>query len=1135
MSLQIHLFGSPRFVLAGEPLRLSRRKSIALLAYLVVTDQPQSRDAFLGLLWPEYESAAARANLRRDLSWMRRMLPDDLLVVDRLQIDINPAAGAWLDVQAFEAGITAVAQHVHQSDELCDECAQRLAEAVDLYEGDFMAGFSLADSAEFEEWHFFQREEYRAKMVESLQQLISWCRGQQQYEQGIAYGRRWLALDPWHEQAHRALMTLYALTDQQAAALRQYDECVRLLEEELGIEPESETQVLFEAIRNREFGKADLKENGAEKDAGGQKPEEAAKDEILPTDFELPLPTPITPFIGREQELANIVELLSRPETRLITVVGPGGMGKTRLALAVATAVMPHFKHDAHLISLASLSVPEHIVPTVASTLNLGLSGTNPQSQLLDYLRDKEMLLLMDNFEHLLPGASFLMDVLQAAPKVKILVTSRERLNLTSEAVFVLGGLSVTHEDKTELSQAFQLFQHHVSLVRSNLVLQAEDYQIINQICEMVDGMPLALILAASWSEILAFTEIAEEIDRSLDFLETDMTDMPQRQRSIRAIFEGSWRRLTDEEKRTFSQLSLFRGGFTRLAAQAITGVTLLTLRGLVRKLFLTLETNGRYQIHELLRQFGAESLAKQTLATPDIYERHAAYYCQVLQDHWQSLQGRDHKAALAEIGVDIQNIQAAWEWVVAQKRDDMFVIARDSLGYFYEWQGRYETGNMAFQQASEAWPNDPANLIWHGRFLYILGQTATAVSKLQQAIILLEQRNLPTIDMQQQKGRSLQYLGKIRLHQGQVEVAQAHLKESLTLYKVANDDLSVAHVLIDLGYVAHELSNYLVANNYFEQGLHIYRTLGYERGVAKALEQMSLMARYQGDIEASEQLALESLDIYEKLGELPDLARGQSNLGIALNFMGRFADGETLLQKSLAILIDIGDREWLVETRIRLGAVQHHLGKLAEARQAFEIALSLAQTISLSQGIGFALHMLGEVAIAEEKYGEAEQHLRQCIALFQQRHKPSYIGRACSVLGICYLEAGDTKQSQRYLLEALQIGVAVPDGMSTNNVLMALAQILVRQGEIEQGIELHSLCLINYPFYRVGRGMHAKLREQLTVVVNSLPPNTIAAALKRGEDLDVWQVARSLLNELTELGWGNDGKMMDKRNYHRY
>ena len=255
MSLQIHLFGSPRFVLAGEPLRLSRRKSIALLAYLVVTGQPQSRDALLGLLWPEYESAAARANLRRDLSWLRRMLPDDLLMVDRLQIDINPAAGMWLDIQMFEAGITAVAQHAHPSHELCAECAQTLAEAVDLYEGAFMAGFSLADSDEFEEWHFFQREQYRQKMTNSLQQLISWCQERQQFEQGITYGRRWLALDPWHEPAHRALMTLYAYSDQKAAALRQYEECVRLLEEELGIQPEAETTALYEAIRTRRIGK----------------------------------------------------------------------------------------------------------------------------------------------------------------------------------------------------------------------------------------------------------------------------------------------------------------------------------------------------------------------------------------------------------------------------------------------------------------------------------------------------------------------------------------------------------------------------------------------------------------------------------------------------------------------------------------------------------------------------------------------------------------------------------------------------------------------------------------------------------------------------------------------------------------
>jgi DNA-binding SARP family transcriptional activator len=192
-------------------------------------------------LWPAFEHSAARANLRRDLSWLRRMLPEDILLVDRLQVDLNPEAEVWVDVHSFEATITAVQQHAHPPDDLCDKCAQTLAKAVSLYEADFMAGFSLADSEQFVEWQFFQREEYRQKMVRMLRQLIGWSQEQQQFEQGIEYGRRWLALDPWHEPAHRALMTFYALTEQQAAALRQYDECVQLLEEELGIEPEPET------------------------------------------------------------------------------------------------------------------------------------------------------------------------------------------------------------------------------------------------------------------------------------------------------------------------------------------------------------------------------------------------------------------------------------------------------------------------------------------------------------------------------------------------------------------------------------------------------------------------------------------------------------------------------------------------------------------------------------------------------------------------------------------------------------------------------------------------------------------------------------------------------------------------------
>ncbi|MFW6070591.1 MAG: protein kinase domain-containing protein, partial [bacterium] len=251
--LHIYLFGAPRIERDGEPVSISRRKALALLAYLAVTGRPHSRDTLATLLWPDYDQSGARANLRRDLSRLKQSVGDELLLIDRSQVAIDHDAGWWLDVSAFSAGLEQAAEHRHEEQPLCDECAEQLANAVSLYTADFMAGFTLPDSPAFDDWQFFEAEGLRQELADALQQLVDWHVLKGTYEGGVEHARRWLALDPLHEAAHRRLMQLYAWAGQQAAALRQYEECVRLLDEELGVEPEEETTALYEQIKSRQL------------------------------------------------------------------------------------------------------------------------------------------------------------------------------------------------------------------------------------------------------------------------------------------------------------------------------------------------------------------------------------------------------------------------------------------------------------------------------------------------------------------------------------------------------------------------------------------------------------------------------------------------------------------------------------------------------------------------------------------------------------------------------------------------------------------------------------------------------------------------------------------------------------------
>ena len=423
------------------------------------------------------------------------------------------------------------------------------------------------------------------------------------------------------------------------------------------------------------------------------------------------LPTQPTPFLGRQQESNTLTSYLANPDKRLITILGAGGMGKTRLALAVAEQQLTlgrggfethPYEHGIYFVPLAPLSDADQIVPTLADALDFPLETGSEQrrtakQQVLDYLRQKEMLLVFDNFEHLLGGVDLVADILQTAPKVKLLATSRERLHLHQEQLFALQGLDapqVAASDDFAEFTAVRLFLQSAQRVKHDFQLRSEDQQWLVRICHLVGGMPLAVELAAGWVEVLTVAEIAQEIQRDLDLLETETHNIPARQRSIRAVFDGSWKRLSLAEQAALTQFSIFRGGFTRQAAQTIVGASLRTLGKLANKSLLQFDqARERYFVHELLRQYAAERLAKNETQEGAVREAHSRYYLNALAEREVKLKGREQQTALAEIEADIENVRIAWRWGVEQGDVAGLAGAMDTLGYFLERQARFQDG----------------------------------------------------------------------------------------------------------------------------------------------------------------------------------------------------------------------------------------------------------------------------------------------------------------------------------------------------------------------------------------------------------------------------------------------------------
>ncbi|MBI1802758.1 MAG: AAA family ATPase [Chloroflexi bacterium] len=608
------------------------------MAYLAVeASRPHRRESLDSLLWPDQPDDKARANLRQTLSRLNRTLQetDDsssflFITPETVQFNLNSIHD--LDVRTFEALLQACQSHAHRRIETCKPCGQRLSQAVNLYRGNFLEGFLIPESNVFEDWLVLKRETLRQQAIMAHHTLAAYHLRRGEYEQALVHARQQLVWEPWREEAHRQLMQALALNGQRSAALAQYETCRRLLDKELGAEPDDETRALRDQIMR---GLAD-------------------------TPAPLNLPAQTTPFIGREAELQQIEERLANPQCRLLTLVGPGGVGKTRLTIRAAAAQMGAFRDGIYFVDLSSLQSASHIATAIAAAMRLPLPDDKPaQDELFADLRRKELLLILDNLEHLIGGgeadaAAFVARLLRAAPGVVCLATSRVPLNLQAEWRMPLEGLPYPAAQPADIARrlpAIQLFEERAQRTVPAFLLDPETLPAVIRICQLLEGLPLGIKMAAAWVRANSCAQIAQQIEHDLDFLATSAGDIPERQRSLRVVFERSWQLLTSDEKRAMCQLSVWRGHFSREAAEAVmekgqeselqaakaselhaakaSEITQL-LTSLVDNSLLQFTALGGYTWHPLVQKFAQEQLAEQPDEERAVWARAVAHATRV-------------------------------------------------------------------------------------------------------------------------------------------------------------------------------------------------------------------------------------------------------------------------------------------------------------------------------------------------------------------------------------------------------------------------------------------------------------------------------------------------------------------------
>jgi predicted ATPase len=932
-------------------------------------------------------------------------------------------------------------------------------------------------------------------------------------------------------------MQLYAQTGQRSAALRQYAECVRILDEELGLPPADETTALYEQIRVTRILP--------------QTPTVA--DRSVPAGHNLPAQT--TTFVGREEELGELAARLQDPACRLLTLLGPGGIGKTRLALRLAEELVgaqpAAFEHGVFFVPLAPFRTAEGVVPAVAEALDYcfrtaadGSTTDTPRQQLLDYLRHKQLLLVMDNYEHLLEGSpprdgqdrgngtGFVTDLLAAAPGVKVLVTSRASLKVQGEHLYPLSGLrvpeaTVSPEGKDAQSLrsfgAIELFLQGARQTRPDFVLRPQDVTHVIRICRLVQGMPLGILLAAVWVEMLPPEEIATEIEQSLDFLESDLRDSPDRQRSLRAVFDHSWRLLDEREQEMFRALSVFLGGFSREAAQDVAGASLRDLMSLVNKSLLLAPTPGRYELHELLRQYAVDRLDGAPGQAAAVRDRHCAFYCAVLERWAHELKGECQREAVEEMDLEVENARAAWYWALTHRQVERLAQGLDGMWLYHTWRIRYEEAEAAFGAAArgleqleapdEKWLRAKLLIIW-SYYQLELGWTQQSKETARRGEALLDELEQAGHDVRSELALSALQRARRRFFAQDILGAQEANAQSVTLYEQAGDRWGQARALAYLGWLAEHLGQYGQAQEFCEKSLAIQEELGDRRGMAGAMLNLGIISWVQGRLDEADRLLRESMSIFWELDDWNRVARAMRGVGEVLVRSGQFDPGLALMECSLEIFDDLGYHSGRQGVAPFLGEAKAHLGRYAEARADAQLGTELSQAAGYRWRVAFSQFVEGIAALAEGASQEALTLFQGAVTVFEEVQHRENRGWVGGPLGLAAREAGEDALARRSVTEALQTGVDLGAFMPVLYALPAAAVLLADQGAAERAVEVYA-CASRYGFVAGSCWFKALTAGPVTEAADRLPAEVAGAARARGEAQDWDAMAAALMTEL--------------------
>lgn len=1070
--LQISLLGAPKLIVDGEPIMPPLTgKPLAVLIYLIVTRRVHSRDALADLFWSDLSSQAARNNLRYLLPDLRHIVGDYLRITPQ-SVAFMDRQPCWCDVDVVRQTLAAPPETVATAD---------LQAALDLYHGEFLAGFRVRNAPNFEEWVSRQQSELHGLVVHGLTRLAGLYLQAADFAAGFATTSRLLALAPWHEEGYQLHLQLLARTGQRSQALEQYQQLTARLQEELGVGPSAETTAIFTAIRNGQLSHhappsgqfpqppatplqppqappvlADAHLSAHESFAALQGPTLFAPHASLPQHN---LPLQLTPLIGRQQEIAAVVSRLLNPVHRLISVVGAGGAGKTRFALAVAEAAQAHFVDGVWFVGLAALTanvdLHQQIAAAIGEALDLSFAGSAPlTTQLFTQLQPKQLLLVLDNFEQLLTlaepadgerpayfpgstsgkaaqteaeateGVTFLVQLLQAVPGVKLLVTSRRHLELQIESPWLLDGLNFPLlEAAAALSErqllgyeSIALFVERASRARSNFQFDTENRAAIVQICQLVEGSPLAIELAASQVRSQSSAAIAAALHHNYQVLTTTLRDLPLAHRTMQSVLHYSWALLNADEQRLLARMAVFRGGCTAAAAAAVTGAQPVHLNSLRHHSLLQVAHDGagqeRYLMHELVRQYGGEQLARSASEEALMRAQHCTFYAELLASERDGL--TRYALARHRVQADLDNIRAAWDWGVAHYNCTALAQSFEPLTAFYEFVGFFGEAVRAFEQASTQLQTRVAqasaatdNLtfllgrLWAERvgFLLHLGRPLEAINYAR-AVIELGERTA---------NRYLQADGRRRLGASFLAIddynsARTVLEEGLATAREVGDARLMALCLHNLAMLFYNQGDYDQAIIYNQEALTLAQAC--QDRIVEAPLSLNLGSSYlvQGNFAPALAYLTQNLAVSRQLEWRRLFAYAGMNMGYLLTYLGEYRQAQAYLEEALALFRTLNGRAEEINTLGQLGQVYREQGELTRAYQTALHVLQITEAEEFVWQRGISLIEFGDTLMALGRASETLPIYQAAVDLWEKLGNDSQVSLAQAALAAAHL-----------------------------------------------------------------------------------------------------------------------------------